>query len=265
MYRQTEEQLKLIDTHAHLDELEDLEASIQRAKDVGVLAIVAVGTGYESNLKILEIAEKYGDFVFPALGLHPGQLGTADATEMDRVLRLIEENMSRVVAVGEVGLDYHKRVRAGADKSQQKEAFRILLELAVNHDKPVIIHSRYAWKDAFELARDAKVKKAVFHWYTGFSSVLHEILAAGYYVSATPAVEYHREHRRAIKEAPLTSLLLETDSPVEYGRERRFRAEPADVARSLATTADLKGLDQATIALATTSNATALFGLAQPG
>jgi len=255
----------LIDTHAHLDELDDLDASLKRARDVGVVAIIAVGVDYKSNLRVLEIAEKYSGFVYPALGLHPWQLGTMEVEEFEKVLRLIEDNADRAIAIGEVGLDYHKRVRAGADKGRQKKALESLLEIAANYDKPVLIHSRYAWQDAFDLTQEAKVKRAVFHWYTGFSSVLHQIIASDYLLSATPAAEYHREHRRALREAPLTSLLLETDCPVEYGRETRFRAEPADVVRSLAALAELKGLDKESLAFATTSNAAAFFGLAGLG
>lgn len=251
----------LVDTHAHLDELEDLEASLQRARDVGVVAIIAVGVDYRSNLKVLEIAEKHSRFVYPALGLHPWQLGMMGPKEFEQVLKLIEDNVNRAVAIGEAGLDYHKRVRAGADKGQQKKAFASLLELAANYDKPILIHSRYAWQDAFNLTQEYKVKRAVFHWYTGFSSVLHQIISSDYLLSATPAAEYHREHRRALREAPLTSLLLETDCPVEYGRETRFKAEPADVMRSLAAVAELKGLSGETIALATTNNAAVFFGL----
>ena len=262
---QAQDPLPLIDTHAHLDELEDLEASLKRAQDVGVVVIIAVGVDYKSNVRVLEIAEKYSGFVYPALGLHPWQLGMMDAKEFEQVLRLIEDNVSKVVAIGEVGLDYHKRVRAGADKGQQKKAFASLLELAASYDKPILIHSRYAWQDAFALTKEAKIKRAVFHWYTGFSSVLHQIIASGYLLSATPAAEYHREHRRAIREAPLTSLLLETDCPVEYGREARFRAEPADVMRSLAAVAELKGLDKETIATTTANNAVAFFDLVGPG
>ncbi len=257
--------LPLIDTHAHLDELEDLDASLKRARDVGVVAIIAVGVDYKSNVRVLEIAERHSGFVYPALGLHPWQLGSMAVEEFEKVLQLIEDNVDTLAAIGEVGLDYHKRVRAGADKVRQKKAFARLLEMAENHDKPILIHSRYAWQDAFDLTRQAEVKRAVFHWYTGFSSVLHQIIASGYSVSATPAAEYHREHRRAIREAPLTSLLLETDCPVEYGREGRFRADPADVARSLGAVAELKGLSRNTIAATTTRNAVALFGLPGPG
>ena len=91
--------------------------------------------------------------------------------------------------------------------------------------------------------------------------MLKDILNAGYFISATPATEYHEEHRRAIKETPLEKLLLETDCPVTYGREVRYRSEPADLLRSLRAAAALKGIDETTAAGQTTRNATQFFSL----
>jgi TatD DNase family protein len=113
------------------------------------------------------------------------------------------------------------------------------------------------------MVKEAGLEKAVFHWYTGTTSVLREIIDSGHFISVTPAIEYHEEHRRAVKEAPLEQLLLETDCPVVYarGREGEFRSGPADAARSLKGTAALKGLSEAEIALVTTENARRLFRL----
>jgi TatD DNase family protein len=181
--------------------------------------------------------------------------------EVEQNLQFIEENIDRIVGIGEIGLDYHKKVRAAAPKDGQKGVLKEILGIACKYEKPAIIHSRYAWKDAYELVKESCIEKAVFHWYTGFSSVLREIIEAGYFISVTPAAEYHEEHRRAVKEAPLERLLLETDTPVQYGREERFGAEPADVIRSLTAAAALKGLEEEVLAAATTRNAIALFCL----
>jgi len=248
---------RLVDSHAHLEELEDLDTAIQRARQAGAIAIIAVGSDYESNSHVLEIAAKYPSLVYPALGLHPGSLDE-DASSLERDLRFIEDRMEDTVAIGEVGLDYDKRVVSRSGKDMQKETFRCVLTLAKRYDKPAIIHSRYAWRDSFSLAEDAGVEKAVFHWYTGPTNVLKDILGRGYFVSATLAADYHAEHRRAIKETPLQNLLLETDSPVVY---RGHQAEPADVSRVLQATAELKGLPPEVVAEATTENALRLFRL----
>jgi TatD DNase family protein len=252
--------LRLIDTHAHLDEIENLEQAITDARESGVVAIIAVGSDLASNREVLEIADRYQGFVYPALGWHPWYIRKE---EIDGQLEFIVSNLDKAVAVGEVGLDYHKRVRALADKDLQKRVLEELLKIAAEHDKPALIHSRYAWQDACDAVDRAGLEKAVFHWYTGTSSVLRDIVSHGYYISVTPAVEYHEEHRRAVKEAPLGRLLLETDSPVIYGRgsAHEFTASPADVWRSLQGAALIKGSGEAEIAAVTTANAEGLFGL----
>ncbi|MFC1848460.1 TatD family hydrolase [Chloroflexota bacterium] len=257
----SDEIYRLVDSHVHLDEIDDVDRAVKEAKDVGVMALVAVGQDYESNLKVIDLSEKYKSFVYPALGLHPWNLGDMTAAQIDRILRLVEDNIEGIVAIGEIGLDYHKRVKARADKDRQQEVFKEMLALARRYEKPVSVHSRYSWKDSFDLVKESGVAKAVFHWYTGFSSVLREIITEGYFISATPAAEYHDEHRRAIKETPLESLLLETDAPVHYGRETRYESRPADILRSLAAVAQLKGLEKGLVAGQATANTINVFGI----
>ena len=251
---------RLIDSHAHLAEIENIEQNISDARRANIVAIVAVGSGLVSNQRVLSLAETYQGFVYPALGLHPWNLAEED---LEPSLQFIEANINKAVAIGEVGLDYNKRVRARADKERQKDAFRQVLRIAQAHVRPALVHSRYAWRDALELVSEAQVEKAVFHWYTGTSSVLRDIISRGYFISATPAVEYHEEHRRAVKEAPRDRLLLETDSPVVYqrGTPSEYESRPTDVLRSLRGTSQLIGMDEAQLAEQTTANAVKFFGL----
>ena len=169
--------------------------------------------------------------------------------------------MASAVAVGEIGLDYDKRVVKAASKELQKEVLGRLLDVAREYAKPAIIHSRYAWKDALQIIQDVGINRAVFHWFTGFSNVLKDIINSGYFISATPAAEYHEEHRRAVREAPLQRLLLETDCPVTYGREARYESRPADISRDLKVVSQLKEIDEAAIAEQTTRNAINFFSL----
>ncbi|MFC1903163.1 TatD family hydrolase [Chloroflexota bacterium] len=251
---------RLIDTHAHLEEIEDLEKAIAEARSANIMAIIAVGSDYESNQKVLELARTYKSFVYPTLGLHPWNI---KVTDIDRNLQSIEAHINEAIGVGEVGLDYHKRVRARADKDLQKSVLKEVLKIAKIHQKPAIIHSRYAWRDSLDLVDEAQLGKVVFHWYTGTSSVLRDIVSKGYFISATPAVEYHEEHRRAVKEIPLERLLLETDSPVVYRWASKFEYEsrPAHILRALRGVSELRGMDEAQIAEATTNNALKFFSL----
>lgn len=249
---------RLIDTHAHLEQVENLEQAITEAKTANIIAIIGVGSDYESNQKVLALAQAYKNFIYPALGLHPWNLKNS---EIDRNLEFIEAHINEIAAIGEIGLDYHKKVRERAGKDLQKDALREALKIAKTYKKPVIIHSRYAWRDSLDLVEEAHLEKAVFHWYTGPSSVLRDIVGQGYFISATPAVEYHEEHRRAVKEIPLERLLLETDSPVIYrrGSEIEYEAKPAHIIRALKGVVELRGVGEAKIAEITTTNALNFF------
>lgn len=254
---------RLIDTHAHLEGIEGFDRTVAEARSCGVVAVIGVGSDYESNQKVLDLARLYTGFVYPALGLHPYSLGELGESGINRTLEFIEANIAKAVAIGEVGLDYHKRIRAFAEKDLQRSVLRQTLEIARRYKKPVSIHSRYAWQDGLSLVEAAQVDKVVFHWYAGTSSVLRGIVNGGYYISATPAVEYHKEHRRAVKEVPLDRLLLETDSPVVYqqGSELEYRSTPASLIRTLRDAAELRGISEAELAEITTNNALRFFGL----
>lgn len=250
--------MRLIDSHCHLEEIGNLSPAVEKAKLAGLIAIIAVGSDYQSNQKVLKLAEEYQGFVYPALGIHPGNL---EVRHTRNDLEFIEEHISKAWAIGEIGLDYHKKVVARASKEVQKLVLGDILILAQKHQKPVVIHSRYAWRDALTLVEHSKVEKVLFHWFTGPSSVLKDIVDLGYYISATPAAEYHQEHRRAVKAIPMGKLLLETDSPVSYGVELRWAAEPADVLRTLKAAAKIKGTSEEELARITTDNAINFFDL----
>ena len=253
--------MELFDTHAHLDELEDIDSNLIDARQSGIIGILAVGQDITSNHKVLQLATDYPSFVFPALGLHPWALGSLSNTQIETDINFINDNLEQAKALGEVGLDYDKRILKKSGKELQQQILIRLLDIAREFDRPVSLHSRYAWKDCLDIVRNSGIKKAVFHWYTGFTSTLNEIIEAGYYISATPAAEYHEEHRRAIKEVPVEKLLLETDCPVYYGRENRYQSHPADIIRSLKAAAIIKGIDENEMARQTTMNAYRLLGL----
>jgi TatD DNase family protein len=251
----------LVDTHAHLDELDDPGPSIELARHAGVEAILSMGQDLASNIKTLKLASAYPGYIYPSIGLHPWSLGNLSQEALDENITFIRDNLQGALAMGEVGLDYDKRVLKVAGKEQQKHVLRQLLQLAVESDRPVSFHSRYAWKDSLQVARESGARRLVFHWYTGFSSTLAGIIEAGYYISATPAAEYHEEHRRAIREAPIERLLLETDCPVYYGREEKYRAQPSDLLRSLSAAAAIKGVREDELSRIVRENTARLFGI----
>ena len=241
----------LIDGHAHLDEIDDVEAAVSEAQAGGVGAIVGVGMTIDSNRVILSLAGRYPGYIYPAIGYHPGHIVPQTVEE---TLAFVEQNLSVCVALGEIGLDYRTRVK----KPLQKEVLSRLLETARVHRKPAILHCRYSHDRTLEIVREARLKKGVFHWYTGSKETLRRILNHGYSISATPGLAYSPPHRDAIQYAPLERILLETDSPVAYqGKASR----PVDVRRTAELVAEIKGEPLERVAQKTTENTRRFFGL----
>jgi len=242
--------INLIDTHAHLDQIDQLSLVLENAKIAGVASIISVGTHFQANVKTLKIAEENQGFVYPSIGIHPWDV----ESEGQKSLEFIEMNVNKCIAIGEIGLDYWIK----KDKKKQVDVFKHQLEIANKNHKPVLVHSRGAWEDCYTMIKEIEPYKVIFHWYSGPLHILDQIIESGYSISATPAAEYSKHLRQAIRHAPLSSILLETDSPVEYkGR----LSEPVDVIKSLKAVAELKRVPLEEVAKATTINAKEFFGL----
>ena len=254
---------RLVDSHAHLEEIKDLEAALERAREAGVCAVVTAGSGYSSSRRALQLSERRSNAdprVYAVIGVHPWNLRNMESSKIDSTLEFIRANIDKAAGVGEIGLDYWlKEARKDQGRRElQKKVFKSLLEIAKDCEKPVVVHSRGAWKDCFDLVKEADVKKAVFHWFTGPPDVLESLLEEGYMVSATPAAAYSKELRRTIQSTPIEKILLETDSPVNY---RGKTAEPADVVTTLNEIAALKGIEKEDVADKTTRNAVNLSSI----
>ena len=243
--------LPAVDGHAHLAEMEDVQSSLGDARKEGVEAVIAVGMDLASNQRTFQIAKLNEDFVFPAIGYHPWSIRKVD---VDKTISFIETEVDRAVALGEVGLDFKIAVR----RDVQEEVLTALAELACLHDKPLILHCRHAYERVFSIVTSAGVQKAVFHWYVDTLDLLGAIVDAGYFISATPALQYSPPHQTAIREAPIERILLETDCPVEYQQKA---SRPGDVMLTLREVARLKGLSAEEVARKTTDNAVRFFGL----
>jgi len=254
--------MKIIDSHAHIDQLEDLPGALARAHEAGVSDIMAMSVDLDSMTKVLAIASQYQQpRIHPALGVHPGMVKPETQQLAFDFMRV---NISRARAVGETGLDYwYKWVRKDlVERQKQKDAFSFHLELAREYDLPIVIHSRGAWKDCLSMTIASGVKRALFHWYSGPVDILQQIIDAGYYVSTSPSVAYSQESRQAMTHAPLSSILIETDSPVHYKEgETSYTAEPKDVIRTWKALAQLKNLNEQDVLAAVNDNAKTFFGV----
>lgn len=248
---------RLVDSHVHVDGFSELKLLRQASVDAGVDGVLSVGGDIESSKKSLEAAGTFPDFYFPAIGVHPSNVLMV---ELDVAEAFISGNLSRCVALGEVGLDYsYDFARDKGVRARMRVFLERFLELAVEVGVPASVHSRSAYRDALDAVMEAGVE-AVFHWYDGPLHVLRELLDAGFYVSATPAVEYSRGVRAVMVEAPLERILVETDSPV-YLRGLGRESSPVDVVRVVDAVAELKGLDPCEVGRVTTRNTERLFGI----
>jgi TatD DNase family protein len=245
----------MIDGHAHLSEIEAVAGALSRAREAGITGIVAVGMDVASNLATLELSRRFPNFVYPAVGYHPWRITPENVAAN---LAFIEEHLPRCVALGEVGLDYQAKVK----KPLQQDVLARLLEIAARENRPVILHTRFSQPRTLRLLKDAGLARAVFHWYSGSLEVLEEILAAGYLISATPALAYSPPHQAALKAAPLSHILMETDAPVVY---REMISEPADLLITARELSRIKGIELPQVIATTTANARSFFEISAVG
>lgn len=256
--------MRLVDTHCHLDlpeYSEDLDAVIANALDSGVVRIISPGINLASSKKAVELSRRY-DSVFAAVGVHPHDADKVTDEDIDK-LRIIAADAEKVVAIGEVGLDYFKGY---SEARNQRELFGKCLKMAHELDLPVILHNREANEDFLALLKENNLYelKGVVHCFSGDVEFLKEILAMDLYVSFTGTVTFKtaEELRRVVREVPPEKLLLETDGP--YMAPVPFRGkrnEPAYVKRLLDVYAEIYGLSAGDVARITTHNANMLFGL----
>lgn len=252
----------LIDTHAHLDHLENLENALSNAQSENIKMIVAMSMGLKSCADILKIAEKYTQpKIYPCLGMHPSEIKDE---EVEECLDLIRKNKDKIVAVGEIGLDFwYQWVRKDQEqKDKQRRVYRKFLQIAHKCDLPVVVHSRGAWREAFETAKELGLKKANFHWYSGPIDVLEDIIEYGYFISTAPSIAYSSEVIAAVKSVPITQLLIETDSPVYFRNKVTgdgFQSEPKDVRRTLASYCQLMNMNEESAATQFNNNASHFF------
>jgi TatD DNase family protein len=244
----------VIDTHAHLDALEDADGAVEHARAAGVTRIVSVGTDPESWTRTLAIANRH-DGVYAALGLHPHEAGHEEAVEGLRDA-LADP---RVVAVGETGLDYY---RDHAPRDAQRRVFAAQLELAAELRKPAIIHTRAADADTVSMLASFD-GTTVMHCFSS-APLLEPALERGWYVSFAGNVTYKNAYdlRAAARAVPAERLLAETDSPYLAPQPKRGKPnEPAYVVHTVAVLAEARGEDADELAAQIDANASECFGL----
>jgi len=250
-----------IDSHAHLTMVEpdEVEAVIQRAIEAGVGGIVTPATNPEDLERTLQLGRDFPSRVKIAVGLHPH-----DATSLDASFRKrLQESVGRpgVVAIGEIGLDYHYM---NSPREDQLQALQWQLDLAAEADLPVILHNRESWHDlAPVLERREGTLRGVCHSFTEPPAVVKKVLALGLYVGVSGMVTFRQADniREMVGAIDLDRLLVETDSPFLAPVPHRGRPnEPAYVPLVGAAVAEVLGKDLEEVARRTTANVERLFG-----
>ncbi|XP_072218796.1 putative deoxyribonuclease tatdn3 isoform X2 [Leuresthes tenuis] len=257
-----------VDCHCHISAREfevDLEDVIQRTREAGVKTLVAVTEEVGEFTRVLQLQESYPDLVAPCFGLHPLQSGggpeqrSVKPQEVDAALPQIYSHRDRLVAVGEIGLDFTPWCApTQQDRNDQMNAFSKQLNIAKELDLPVNVHSRSAAKITIETMREQGVSRALLHNFAGKPSVALEGVKAGYFFSFPPAVCRSQQRHKLIRQIPLEHICLETDSPA-LGLDKHVRNEPSNICLSCRYIADVKGLSPQTVQLVTAQNAYRLF------
>lgn len=248
----------LVDTHAHLCDPsfdEDREVVLTRARQAGVMAVVAVSETVADVEKNLELARETPEMVRPAAGLFPTIL---DPTEADAVIALIRANRERLFAIGEVGMDLWK-VQDSAEREVQREIFRRFIDLSIELDLPLNVHSRAAGRPTIDLLLERGASRVQLHAFDGRAAKALPAVEAGLFFSIPPSVVRSVQKQKLVHRVPLEYLLVETDSPV-LGPDAQTRNDPANITLAVEAIAEIKELPVAEVAAAVTENTVRLYG-----
>ena len=247
------------DTHAHYDDKafdEDRDSILAALPESGVTLVIDPGCDIKSSRTAIELAARY-EYIYAAVGIHPEELGDFTEEKLSEIRRLAGDGKG--AAIGEIGLDYYWD---DTHKAEQKELFRRQIELAIELDKPIIVHDREAHGDSLELVSRYPKLRGVFHCFSGSAEMAKELLRRGWYLGFDGPVTYKnaRKALEVLELCPMDRLLLETDSPylspVPMRGKRNDSRNLKYVAEKIA---QVKGCTAADVACAAYENGRRLF------
>ncbi len=271
----------MIDTHCHPQFAaynQDRDEMIQRAIQAGV-TMIAVGTSYESSSAAAELAKKYPGAIWAVAGIHPNNSAAHKHDPMETSKETGAEELNdrfyqlgrlpEVVAIGETGLDYYHLKPVPGDnhiaaiQQSQRENFKKHIQLARTLKKPLVIHSRGAYRDVFEILCDTTFQHGiVMHFFQGTAGQAAQFMEIGAYISFAGPITFSAEYDDVIKSVPLERIMIETDAPYAAPNPHRGqRNEPAFVNFVAKKIAEVKKIDYSQVVKITTQNANTLFSL----
>ncbi len=253
-----------IDSHAHLDDPrfdQDREHVIESLREDGIDMVINIGADKESSLSTLELARKY-DNVYAVAGVHPHSASELEDDGLDWLIEIAKEE--KVVAIGEIGLDFYYD---NSPRDIQRKWFKAQLQLAKELGLPVVIHTRDAAKETYDILKDAAADgklKVLMHCYSGSAEMAMDYARLGFYIALGGAVTFKnaRVSREVASVVPLENLMIETDCP--YMTPEPFRGkrnEPKYVNLVAEKIAEIKGITVEELAKATADNARSFFRL----
>jgi len=251
----------MIDSHCHLDHeplLGDLSNVIKRSKEVGIKKLLTISTSYESFNRIKNIIQK-DEMIYGTIGIHPHET-TKNKITSDIIVKNITEN-EKIIGIGETGLDFYYN---NSDKNDQINSFKEHIEASIKTNSPLIIHSRDAEVETFEILSEYKNQnlKILMHCFTGSKDFAKKLLTLNAFFSASGIITFKNslELQETFKFLPLDRILIETDSPfLAPVPNRGKKNEPSFIDYTAQKLADIKSISKSEIANLTTNNFNKLF------
>ena len=251
------------DTHAHYDDEKfdfDRDEVIKRVYSEGVLNIVNIGADIESSKRSVDLANKY-DFMYAAVGVHPEEVAALPDNYIDILEDLVNNNRQKIVAIGEIGLDY---CCSDVPKEVQQKFFIEQIDLPRKVKLPIVIHSRDAQKDTLDIIKSEDIGSigGILHCFSGSQEMANEVLANGLYIAIGGVVTFKNAKKivEVIRNVPLDRLLVETDLP--YLAPEPFRGkrnESGNLKYIVEKIAEIKNVSPDEVARITTENAKRLY------
>lgn len=253
----------LIDSHAHLDDErfdEDRDLVIKSLKDNGIDLVINVGADLQTSINSVDLAEKY-DNIYAAVGVHPHSAKEMDENTIQVFKELAKKD--KVIAIGEIGLDYYYD---NSPRDVQRKWFIEQIKLAKELNLPIIIHTRDAAKETFDILKEAQdgSLRALLHCYSGSIEMALDYIKLGFYISLGGPVTFKSANipKEVAQAVPLDKLIIETDSPYLTPEPYRGkRNEPKHVKHVAETISELRGISFEELVSATSKNTKELFGI----
>ena len=216
--------MTFIDVHCHIDRYneDEIKAIIGRAREARVGIIINNGSTIKTNREVFELAKKYSEIKI-ALGIHPIECGGLSDKEIDNEIEFIRGNKDKIIAIGEVGMDFKE---SEVEPERQAEIFKKFIKLAKEIDKPIIAHSRKAELKCIETLEEMKAKKVLMHCFSGKISLVSRIINNGWFISIPASIKYNSQFQLIAQKAPIGQLFCETDAPFLHPDKERDN-EPA--------------------------------------